>query len=174
MTVRRVAIESKFMREIDGINSVLSEKDQRISTLSDLTIASIDRVFEMAMELDEVHRELLLHRIVQLMPERMGSLARAIMGFMPKDQVLAVSKEVIVQRPEVSGCSPRAPVFHTPSHAHHAVGFSFPLPPPPHPPPTHTPTHPPAPSVSRPRSPWRTWFGSSWASCAARRSAPRC
>ncbi len=55
-------------------------------------------------ELDEVHREMLVQRIVQLMPERWGSLSRAVMGFMAKDQVLAVSREVIVNRPEVGVC----------------------------------------------------------------------
>jgi hypothetical protein len=45
----RIAIESKFMREIDGISSALAEKDGMISSLSEKAIASIDRVFEMAM-----------------------------------------------------------------------------------------------------------------------------
>ncbi len=37
------------MREIDGISSALAEKDGMISSLSEKAIASIDRVFEMAM-----------------------------------------------------------------------------------------------------------------------------
>jgi hypothetical protein len=46
---RRIAVENKLLREIDGLAAVISEKDTLVEALTEKTLASLDRVFEMAM-----------------------------------------------------------------------------------------------------------------------------
>ena len=45
---RRIAIESKFLREIDSLESSLHQRDDEIAVLTEMTINSIDRLFTSA------------------------------------------------------------------------------------------------------------------------------
>jgi hypothetical protein len=57
-----------------------------------------------------VHREMLMLRVLQEMPERMGSMARAVLSRMNKEQLLVVSRESVLDRADVSaGARARGP-----------------------------------------------------------------
>jgi hypothetical protein len=52
-------------------------------------------------ELDEVHREALVRKMLHVMPEAIGSVGRFLLSIAPKEQALVIMRDSLVDREEV-------------------------------------------------------------------------